>query len=425
MPMSTSSSTQGEISKPDLSYHLRGKRAAVILYSIYLIDPRVRRAAEALQEEGMEVDVLCITENRDEPAHEKACGVDIFRVPMTFERGSKLIYIWQYARFFAASFWFLTKRGFRKKYDLVHVHNMPDVLVFSAIVAKLRGAKLVLDLHDPMPELMMNIYGLQSSSWPVRLLRFLEKCSIAFSDRAFTPNVTFKNLFVSRSCRSGKMEIIMNSPLEHVFDPSLTVSREPRGTQFRIMHHGSILHRHGVDVLVEAVARLRTKISGIRLDIYGLHTPFADSVMELVSKLELQDVVHYHGPKSQAEIVQAIQNTDLGVVPNRRSAFTELNFPTRIFEYLAMGRPVVVPATLGIKDYFGADQILMFEPGDVDDLAAKILWAWQNPAIVGELVERGVEIYRANLWSGEKSRFLKTINELIGEDHSRGNQSTP
>ncbi|MEO6995122.1 MAG: glycosyltransferase family 4 protein, partial [Lacunisphaera sp.] len=340
-------------------------------------------------------------------------GVNIFRVSLTFQRQSKWIYLWQYARFFAASAWFLTRRGWWRKYDLVHVHNMPDVLVFSALFAKIRGAKIILDLHDPMPELMMNIYKLSATSWAVGLLRHLEKWSIWFSDQALTPNISFKNLFVSRhSCRPEKMEVVMNSPLENVFRPSPSPLHQRREA-FRIMHHGCILHRHGVDQLVEAVNLVRTRIPEVQLDIYGLHTPFTDSIISLIKELSLEEVVHYHGPKSQAEIVQAIQQTDLGVVPNRHSAFTEINFPTRIFEYLAVRRPVIVPATTGICDYFKRNEIVMFEAGNVDDLASKILWVYENPSAAAEIMARGIQVYQANLWSDQKRRFLQAVVKLI------------
>ena len=394
---------------PEISSRLRGKRAAVILYSPYLIDPRPRRAAEAMIEAGMEVDVLCISAvGENEPAHEIAHGVRISRLSLTQQRKNKLAYLWQYGRFFAASFWFLTWGGLRRKYDVVHVHNMPDVLVFSALIAKFRGARIILDLHDPMPELMMNIYDLSADRWPVRLLCLLERWSIGLSNVVFTPNITFKTLFVSRSCRPEKMHIIMNSPLPEVFNPDLA-PESPRGRTFRIMHHGTILHRHGIDILVEAVHRLRSKIPGIKLDIYGLHTPITDQILAQVRQLELTEVVTYHGSKSQAEIAQAIRETDLGIVPNRRSVFTELNFPTRIFEYLAMRRPAIVPATRGIMDYFKPDEILMFEPGDVEDLAAKILWVWENPVAAADILERGIQVYRANLWTDQKKRFLECV----------------
>lgn len=402
--------------RPVAHANLKGKRAAVLLYSYYPADPRPRRAAEALIGAGMEVDLFCLREKESEPLHETIDGVNVFRMPMPRVRGNAASYMWRYARFILSSFWFLLKRGWSGKYDLVHVHNMPDVLVFAALVPKMRGARVILDLHDPMPELMTSIYGLNPGHLLVRTLRVFERWSIRFANLALTPNVTFKNLFVSRSCRPEKMQIVMNSPNQKTFDPDLySAESAPVGAdaEFRIMHHGEIVKRHGIDLLVEAVAKVRPQIPGVRLDIYGSRTPFIETVLELAKTLGIEEVVHYHGPKTQKEIAAAIRNCHLGVVPNRRLPFTEINFPTRIFEFLSMHRPVIAPSTQGIRDYFEPGQLLTFEPGNVEDLAARMLWAYNHPNEVATVVERGVEVYRGHLWEGEKSRFLENVSGLF------------
>lgn len=396
---------------------LHGKSAAVLLYSFYPADPRPRRAAEALVEAGMDVDLFCLRETSTEPEQETVHGVRVHRLPIRKKRGTKWDYLLQYSRFLWHSFWFLVSRGVGERYDLVHVHNMPDVLVFAALAPKLRGAAVVLDLHDPMPELMMSIYGMAAHHPVVRLLRTLERWSIGFADLAFTPNITFKDLFVTRSCPPVKMEIIMNSPEEEIFrgdtGPCEDAASLASGEDFRVMHHGSIVHRHGIDLLVLAIARLRDRIPGIRLDIYGSRTPFLDDVLATAQENGVPDRVHYHGQKSQAEIAVAIRECQVGVVPNRLSPFTELNFPTRLFEYLSMHRPVVAPATRGILDYFGPGELVTFAPDDVEELASQIQWVYEHPTEVREIVERGRQLYRRCQWSGEKARLIDCVTNLV------------
>ena len=397
-------------------YSLTGKRAAVILYSTYPSDPRPNRAAEAMIEAGLNVDLLCLSESELDAREETIGGVHVRRISMRRQRGSKVSYLLQDGRFFFAAFWFLTSRGLRKKYDFVHVHNMPDFLIFSALLPKLRGARLILDLHDPMPELMVTIYDLKPGQWLVRMLLFLERRCIRFSHTVLTPNIAFKTLFVSRSgCRDEKIQIVMNSPREKVFNPD-RFSAEPstisQTDEFRIMHHGSIVHRHGIDLLVEAVALVRPKIAGIRLDLYGTKTTFLDAVLVRAHELNIEDIVHYHGAKTQQEISAIIRECHLGVVPNRRSLFTEINFPTRLFEYLSMHRPVIAPSTQGIRDYFSDRQMIFFRPDDVADLAKQIIWVAEHPRETAACVREGIEVYRNHLWSQEKNRFVEMLTNL-------------
>jgi len=394
---------------------LKDKRAAVVLYSYYPGDPRPRRAAEALVSAGMEVELICLQEKDTEPLREVIDGVKVQRTRLRKNRSGKLAYFVQYARFLISSFVFLTRRSLRHRYDLVHVHNMPDVLVFAALIPKIWRTAIILDLHDPMPELMMSIFGVKADHWLVQALRRLERVSIGFADLALTPNLAFKKLFASRSCRSEKVQIVMNSPKEEIFNPDRFAPDDqlPTSQEFRIMHHGTIVQRHGIDLLIEAIAKVRPQIPGIRLDLYGYHTPFLDTILDLAQQLGVADVVHYHGAKPQSEIAYAIRQCHLGVVPNRRSAFTEINFPTRLFEYLAMHRPVIAPATKGICDYFNPEQLLMFEPDNVADLADRILWARTHRDSIKTLAERGLQVYRENLWQGEKKRFLEHVTALV------------
>src|SRR4030095_2940585 len=186
-----------DVTKKDRRLH--GKNVAVLLFSNYPADPRPRRAAEALTREGAIVDLLCMQQNEREPRHENVNGVNVSRLPFRRYRGGKLAYIGQYSAFILISFVYLTVRSLRQRYDFLHVHNMPDVLVFSALVPKLLGAKVVLDLHDPMPELMEAIFNLSPLSVNVRALKQMEKSSIRFADRIVTVSRTFKDLFAARS----------------------------------------------------------------------------------------------------------------------------------------------------------------------------------------------------------------------------------
>src|SRR2546427_10016334 len=235
--------------------NLRGKRVAVVVFSTYPFDPRSRRTAEALAKERMNVDLVCLMEAGREPKRETLNGVDILRVPLTRRRGGIFRYIFQYLAFLLISSFILAVRSLTRRYDLVYVHNMPDFLVLSALIPKVFGAKVILDLRDPMPELMMTIFNLHEDTLPVRALKRLEKWSVQLADLALTVNLACKKLFTSRSCRPEKIRVIMNSPNEEIFGfrqpRSHTSTRHPPSKPFVIMYHGSLVERNGLDLAVE------------------------------------------------------------------------------------------------------------------------------------------------------------------------------
>jgi glycosyltransferase involved in cell wall biosynthesis len=210
------------------------------------------------------------------------------------------------------------------------------------------------------------------------------------------------------------MEIIMNSPRPAIFDSQ---KYEPPvhapGQTFTLMYHGLLVERHGLDLAIQAMSRLNGEAPGLKLEIYGDRTDYVDRIERQVEELKIGQSVHFHGYKTQTEIAQAIGGIDLGIIPNRLNDFTNINFPTRIFEYLAMNKPVLVPRTKGVTDYFGEDEILFFTPGDIDDLGRKMAWACNHPSELLTIMERGREVYRRNSWPAQERRLLGVAERLL------------
>lgn len=394
---------------------LQGKRVGMVTFSAYPGDPRPRRAADALLDQGMSVDMICLGEEKAR-ARETTGQIDIFRVPITHRRGGKLSYAYQYSAFILVSAGILALRSLRRRYDLIYIHNMPDVLVLSALVPKALGARVILDMHDPMPELMTTIFNLAKESRSVRFMERLEKWSMARADLVVTVNVACKRIFSSRSCPAEKIGVVMNSPDDEIFPlrmprprPAETAATKP----FVIMYHGSIVERNGLDLAVEALARVQETVPGAELRIYGRKTPFLDQVMGEVHSQGLQDRVHYLGPKNLEDLVREIENCDVGIIPNHRSIFTEINTPTRIFEYLALGKPVIAPRAGGICDYFDERSLVFFELGSVEDLARSIEHVFTHPTEVNETVQRGQEIHREHSWPTERRRLTGLVAGVL------------
>ena len=213
-------------------------------------------------------------------------GVHIHRIPLKRRRAGKLTYAFQYFSFLVSSFLLLTWWRLKRRYHLVHVHNMPDFLVFSALLPKILGARVILDLHDPMPELLVTIFGLKENSLGVRLLKFSEKWSIRFADHVLTVNQACKEIFSARSCAPAKIQVLMNVPDEKVFKfrDCLDYPAPDPAKPFVVMFHGSIVERNGLDIAVEAVRLLRRAVPIAELWVYGASTPFLNKVMDSVSQ---------------------------------------------------------------------------------------------------------------------------------------------
>jgi glycosyltransferase involved in cell wall biosynthesis len=393
---------------------LTGKKAGMVVFSTYPFDPRPRRTVDALTKEGMRVDLICEGEEKS-PKRESLDNLEITRIPIKHRRGGALSYAYQYSAFILIAAAILVRRSFRGRYDLVYVHNMPDILVLSAMLPKLFGAKVILDQHDPMPELMKTIFNMDEESFSVRVIRRLEKWSIARADLVITVNLACKRIFSARSCRAEKIGVVMNSPDGEIF-PYRAARSYPVRTpdqRFHMMYHGSLVERNGLELAVDALARLHKAIPTAELRVYGRSTPYLEHVMDKVRSLGLESNVRYLGAKKLEELAREIEDCDVGIIPNQRNTFTDINTPTRIFEYLALGKPVIAPRTPGIQDYFDPDSLLFFESGDSKELAKKMEYVVSHPIEVTAIAERGQQVYTRHSWQQEKEKLISMVVGLI------------
>jgi glycosyltransferase involved in cell wall biosynthesis len=393
---------------------LVGKRVAMVAFSLYPSDPRVRRAAEALLKEGMTLDLICEAED-DAPRKETSGRLEVLRIPVRHHRGGFLSYAYQYFMFILISSIALAWRSIRRRYDLVYVHNMPDILVLSALVPKWLGAKVILDQHDPMPELMRTIFRSNDKSLPMRILFALEKWSIARADLVITVNEACRRIFGSRSCAAAKIHVVMNAPDGNIFQERMAGSYPPRdpNAPFVVMYHGSLLERNGAGLAVDSMALVCSRIPHAELRLYGRSTPYLTEVMERVRVMGLDHVVRYVGPRRLEELVGDIQACDVGIVPNYLNEFTRINTPTRLFEYLSQGKPVIAPLTQGVTDYFSPGSLFYFEAGNANDLAERILEVYSDPAQAVRIAERGQEICRDHSWRIERKKLVGLTTSLV------------
>lgn len=382
-------------------------RIAMVVFSYYPADPRPRREAEALIDAGYEVDMICL-QNKEETREEIVHGVNIYRMPLQKKRGGKARYLWEYAYFGFLAFFKLTLLYFQKKYQIIHVHNMPDILVFTGLIPRLFGAKVILDLHDPMPEVFIAKYNLPENHLIIKTLRWFEKLSIGFSHQVLTPNLAFEKLFASRSCKQDKIQVIMNSPDESIFTLK---NLEEKSQQFTVMYHGTIVERNGLDTALYAIAKLKEKIPNLVFQVYG-EGDFVQRFLEIRKELNIENIVQYHGYTSLEDIAIALEKADLGVIPNKLSPFTQINMPTRIFECLRMKKPVIAPRTNGILDYFNESNLFLFEPSNADDLAKVILEVYENPQRCQMVLEEGMKVFEPHAWANEKQRLISIVKQL-------------
>ena len=184
----------------------RQLRHCMVVHAYYpLGETRVEREALALLDHGLHVDVICLKGPR-EPAIELVEGVKVYRLPVRRRRGSGfIIQLLEYLTFLVLSSFHLSRLHLQNRYDVVQVHNLPDFLVFAAMIPKLTGAKIVLDLHDLMPEFYSERSQLSMKSLPVRILLYQERVACAFADKVITVTEIWRQALIRRGQATDKV----------------------------------------------------------------------------------------------------------------------------------------------------------------------------------------------------------------------------
>src|SRR5215470_6897122 len=116
-------------------------RIATITFDCYPFEPRALRLVQAAVDADHWVDVICLRRSQ-----QKRCevdgGVSIYRMPMSRRFGLALpITVLYWCCFLLLAAATVTWLHLKHAYDVIVVHNMPDFLVFSALLPKLLGAR--------------------------------------------------------------------------------------------------------------------------------------------------------------------------------------------------------------------------------------------------------------------------------------------
>jgi glycosyltransferase involved in cell wall biosynthesis len=381
-------------------------RVCMLVHEHYPRDFRVRREARVLLAAGAEVTVVSLREP-GQPSRESIDGAEVIRLPIRRHRGRPVpVYVAEYLAFALAAGSLLAAR---RRFDVVHVHAPPDFLVLAAVVPRLRGARVILDIHDLTPELYRSRFKRAGGPAAQLALKTAEKVSCAAADRVITVTEVFKQRLVSRGIDERKILVLHNCPDPGIFKPRRACAGKRK--EFVVMHHGTLLYRYGVDVLVDAFRLASTRVKNARLQIYG-RGDWLPRLREMVSEYSLGDRVTLFGETGQEEVALALSSADLCVVPNRQEPFTDLLLPTKLLEALRVGCPAVASATTVVAEAFASGGVRLVPPGDARALAKVIVELAADGKARAALAAEGKRQAKRFDWKREQKKLLALYAEL-------------
>ncbi|QHI70278.1 glycosyltransferase family 4 protein [Tichowtungia aerotolerans] len=388
----------------------KSQRICIVRHGYYPSDPRVYKEVRALADAGYEVDVVCLRETR-EPLRETMENVRVYRMPHSHRRGSMGRYFFEYGLSMLLMSLVLSVLFLRRWYSVVQVNTLPDSLVFSTLLPRIFGARVLLDMHEPSPELLLTKHANQAPEHMLKLQIFIEKAAIRYANKVMTVNDTIRQRFIERGASASKLFVVRNVPAD---DFGKNVASAPPHDELVIMTHGTLQPRYGQSVILHALPLIRKEFDSVRLIIAGSGETL-DELKELAEDLQCDDITEFTGLVSRDEIASLISQADIGIVPLLPGPFAELCQPNKLFEYIALKTAVIASRLPAIEESFDNQCIHFFDAGDAAGLAQAVIELGRNPSLRQSLSERAYAVYQDLRWSKANRDYVEIVKSMTGK----------
>lgn len=382
----------------------------MVVHGPYPPDERVAREIAAAYAHGYDVDVVAMR-RAGQPACETVEGAQVFRLPAARHRGAGALTVAvEYVGFTFLAAFHVARLARRRRYSVIQIHNPPDFLILAALIPRLRGAKVILDIHDFSSDMFAMRFGiLRGARFADALLRAIERAATAFAHAVLTVHEPYRRELIARGVPADKITVVMNSLDERRLPQSRS---EPEDGRFRIVYHGTITPHYGVDLLVEAVARAHDQLPNPVVEVYG-EGDALPRIKQRVRELGLSQLFEFSDTYlPQAEVLCRVASARVGVITNRPTSLNRFALSTKLLEYVALGIPAVCSDLPTIREHFSESEVVFFKAGDADSLAAALIAVARDPESARERSRMALVRYEHYRWPDQATKYVAVLDQL-------------
>jgi glycosyltransferase involved in cell wall biosynthesis len=369
-------------------------------------DSIVRRDLAELLEQGVEVDVVCVPgrPGPDVAGLGPRPGLRVYRVPVRPGRPPVLRHPLQHLLFFAAALALVTWLGLRRRYATVQVDNPPDLLVGAALVPRWRGARLVLNMHELVPEMVATRFGGRLGRALVRASRWSERAAIRRADHVIVVTRPCLEALRARGVPAGRVSVVPNTTSQ----AAEAAPRTADGAPPVLVTHTTLVGPCGVHVVIRGLALLAPDWPGLTLRVIGGGEQPAPLARQ-VEALGLTDRVVFTGDRPGVEALDEVRRATVGIVAIPPDGYGQLLLPAELLEYTRLGVPAVCSRLPAVQAYFPHDTLAYFQPGDERELAAQVARILRDPDLARRQARRAEEAARALAWDRVRLDYLAAL----------------
>jgi glycosyltransferase involved in cell wall biosynthesis len=378
----------------------------ILLISISSIfhDGRINTYIQKLHELGFKVFVLSLRQERNEPRVEKD-GFINYKIARRYMGSSKLGYVWFYSKFFIASFFLSTYLFLKHKINIIHYNNSPNFIIFSCIIPRLLGCKIILDNHDLVPETVLSKFG---KGMVYKLSKIEQMLSLKFSHQVLCAD--HNQLDYLKNLYPGNITPILNIPSKSLINSRFLQKQPSDG--FNIVYHGTVSYRLGIDLILNAINLIKDNLYAFKFHLIG-KGDFLEQSKKIIKEKSLSDyVIVYDKYVAYNTLPEVLSNMSAGIIGNRLELLSKYMLPVKLLEYVNFKIPVIAPRNEIIPRYFSEDMLCFYEPENIEEMAEKILFLYRNKEAREKLSLNALKFTEQYNYETEMKKYEAVLKEL-------------
>ena len=303
----------------------------------------------------------------------------------------------------------------------------------GAIVKFFRRVPFVLEIRDIWPESITAV-GAMQVGFTIEVLKWLERRLYLSADHVVTVGKGYRDNVISKVRVNDRISVIYNGVDGDHFSPrppdAAFRHRYGMRNRFLCSYVGTIGMAHGLETVLNAAEILRD--SG-RDDI-GFLLVGDGARRETLERdaLErgLSDIVKFTGRLNKSEMPRVLSSSDTILVHLRQCDLFTTVIPSKIFETMAMQRPIIMGVRGEAADIVrDAGNGIEMEPGNTDSLLNCLSQLIRDKELYKSLTARGrrfvMEQYSRDTFAADYLRLFASLVVDENADGAAGSSQSP
>ena len=394
------------------------KKILMVLDAEFPSDERVEKEIGSLKEAGFEVNIAVYT-FIDRPLLEYFNNYKIHRKKISkflYKSSAACLVVPLYFQFWHR---FLNKIVKNEKYDFIHIHDLPLSKIGYKIALKY-NLKLICDQHEFYSNWIVRTK--HYNTIPGKIIRRFsnwekyEKVYLKKADMVITVAESLRELYIKKTgILPDKIVTLPNTPSVAIFNPdnvneNITLTYKNR---FVLFYAGGLDFLRGIDFILQGLSVLKNEIRNILFLVAGKENR-SFSIKDLITKYDVEENVSFVGWVPLKELPSYVAASNICFfVPKADNLEINNTIATKIYQYAAMGKPVIVSEARLMKEFVEGNQLGYSVPfGNVKELCSLVRTIYSNPEISENIRQKGYTVAKQNSWELTSLPFLEKYKKL-------------